>query len=235
MRRDGALQPIPPVDFGWFGGAGSLCGTVGDLSRWWLGLRAGRLLEPESLAAMTAPLRLSSGAATAVFGYGLGVRLGEYAGHRTLGHTGNGAGGTAALVEYPQDDLLVVVVANTAGEGTPHALEVQAAIVRELLGGGMDAQSSRAVPPELRATAPGYYVSPEGEYCVTAAGGSLLVATDGGPPEALLYQGDGWFRRRDDTAAEEGFLGGPGRPQWFAYRLHGFVMDLARRTADACP
>ena len=141
-----------------------------------------------------------------------------------------------SLVErYPQDDLLVVVVANTAGEGTPHALEVQAEIARALLGIEVDTHSSRGVPPELRAEAPGYYVSPEGELCVTAAGESLLVATDGGPPEALLYQGDGWFRRRGDVAAEEGFLGSPGRPQWFAYRLHGFVMDLARRTADVCP
>jgi CubicO group peptidase (beta-lactamase class C family) len=235
MRRDGVLRPIPPVDFGWFGGAGSLCGTVGDLSRWWLGLRAGRLLGPGPLAAMTAPLQLRSGGATAEFGYGLGVRLGEYGGHRTIGHTGNGAGGTAALVEYPQDDLLVVVVANTAGEGIPHALGIQAEIARALLGIELDAQSSQAVPPELRGTAPGYYVSPEGEFCVTAGDESLLVATDGGPPVELLYQGDGWFRRRGDTASEEGFLGSSGRPQWFAYRLHGFVMDLARRTADVCP
>ena len=47
------------------------------------------------------------------FGYGLGTRLGDTAGHRKLGHTGGGTSNKAVLARYPDDDVTIAVLLNT--------------------------------------------------------------------------------------------------------------------------
>lgn len=234
MVDEGKRRPVPPIPYAWFTGAGSICGTLGDLARWWMSLRAGRVLSDASLATMTSPITLRRNGASAEFGYGLGVRLGSYGGHRMIGHTGDGAGGTAVLVEYPDDSLLIAVATNTAGEGIPHAVAIEAEIARALLSLEYGKPVDRAVPPELIERAPGHYVSPYGSFCVSARDGSLFESDDGEEPFRLLHQGDGVFRRAESTGAELYFLGEP-RKQWFAYRFHGYTMDLAVRATDTCP
>lgn len=234
MIREDTPEPIPPIDFAWFGGAGSLCATAGDLVRWWRALRAGSLVGPDSLAQMTTPVTLERDALRAEFGYGLGLRLGEYGGHRMLGHTGNGAGGTAVLAEYPEERLVIAVITNTAGRGVPHALEIEAAMARAILAFEIGRPSQDPVPSAALAAAPGLYLSPEGAFCISADRDGLLLATDGGDPQTLLHQGSGRFQRGSDHTFEEFFLGWPNRIGWFGYRLHGFPMDLAVRTADDC-
>ncbi len=144
MSVNEAPEPIPAIDFGWFGGAGALCGTAGDLARWWLAVRSGQVISPASLQEWTTPVSLERNGAHAGFGYGLAVRLGQYGGHTKIGHTGDGAGGTSILAEYPDDRLLIVVATNTAGADVPYALEIEAAIARELLKiAGRDARDGR--------------------------------------------------------------------------------------------
>ncbi|MGH8249177.1 MAG: serine hydrolase domain-containing protein [Steroidobacteraceae bacterium] len=227
--------PIKAVPYEWFSGAGSIRGTTVDLARWWMALRSGKVIGEQSSVAITTPTRLASKGKTAEFGYGLGIRLGSLAGHRMIGHTGDAAGGTAVLAEYPDDDLLIVVATNTRGKGVPWAIGIQAEIARTLLGIEIGKPLDQPTPKALLADAPGFYVSPEGSFCVSARDDSLFVAYDDESPVRLLHQGNGVLMPVGHPAAEEYFLGGPGPTPWFAYRYHGFPMDLAVRTADACP
>jgi hypothetical protein len=193
------------------------------------------VLDAASIAEMMAPVPLLHGDDRASFGYGLGVRLGEYFGHRLVGHTGNGAGGTAVLAEYPDDSLVIVVATNTAGEGVPHAAEIGGAIARILLGVDTARAKTVLIPADVLRSARGWYRSPEGEFCITGVDASLFVAEDGGEPVALRHVGEGRFQRPDAVATEEYFPGWPDDFGWFAYRFHGFPMDLAVRVADRCP
>ena len=227
--------PIKAVPYEWFSGAGSIRGTTMDLARWWVALQRGQVVGERSLVEMTTPTRLARKGKTAEFGYGLGIRLGRLAGHRMVGHTGDAAGGTAVLVEYPDDNLLIVVATNTRGRNVPYAISIQTEIARALLGIEIGKPLDRATPKALLAGAPGFYVHAEGSFCVSASGGSLFAAQDNAKPVRLLHEGDGVFRPDGYPGAEEYFLGGPGRTMWFAYRHHGFPMDLATRTEDVCP
>lgn len=227
--------PIKAVPYEWFNGAGSIRGTTGDLARWWIALRGGKVVGERSAAEMTAPTRLASQGRTAQFGYGLGIRLGILAGHRMIGHTGDAAGGTAVLAEYPDDRLLIIVATNARGTGVPHAIEIQAEIALTLLEIEVAEPADKPTPVALLADAPGYYVSPEGSFCVSSRDGSLFVASGDKSPVKLLHQGDGVLMPVGNAAAEEYFLGGPGPTPWFAYHYLGFPMDLAMRAADACP
>ncbi|NOT33872.1 MAG: serine hydrolase [Candidatus Eisenbacteria bacterium] len=77
MNHDGRPVPVPAIPYAWFSGAGSTCGTLGDLAQWWMVLRGGRVLNAASLAALMTPVTLRAEGATAEFPYGLGIRLGR--------------------------------------------------------------------------------------------------------------------------------------------------------------
>lgn len=234
MFVDATVQPIPPIDNGWFGGAGSVCATTGDFARWWLAVRGGRLLAPAALQAWLTPVTLDRDGVQASFGYGLAVRLGVYGGHTVIGHTGDGAGGTAVLAEYPDDRLLIVVASNTAGSGVPYAIEIQAAIARDLLNMPEATRTTVEIAPEALTTVPGLYRSSEGAFCVQADGDLLLVSTDEQQSVELNHIGAGRFVRPGNTDIVEYFLGWPDHTEWFGYDWHGLPMDLATRTSDGC-
>lgn len=132
--RDGKAEPIPAIDVSWFGGAGSVCATASDLVRWEHALSAGRALSPASLAVMNARPIVRSGGSMLQVDYGLGRAFGVFCGRRKSGHTGSGAGITAMLARYPDDDLTIAVLINTAGPGVPDAPALEARIASELLG-----------------------------------------------------------------------------------------------------
>jgi len=235
MAAGGVTQPVPDIAFGWLGGGGSICGTTGDLARWWLAVRSGQVISPASLQEWMTPAVLERNGVRAEFGYGLGLRLGSYGGHTVMGHVGDGAGGTTVLAEYPDDRLLIVVASNTAGPGVPHMIEVQAAIARELLGIAVAPVHAAAVGPESLTTVPGLYRSPEGRFCVQTAGEELAVATDEQQAVTLTHLGDGRFSRRGADDSLEYFLGWPDRTEWFGYAWFGLPMDLAAKESDVCP
>jgi D-alanyl-D-alanine carboxypeptidase len=85
--------------------------TVGDLAKWDIALRAGRVVRPESLAVMWTPATLATGDEARVSGqpYGLGWILGDNRGHRVAAH--EGASGTL-LVHFIDDPLSVIVLTN---------------------------------------------------------------------------------------------------------------------------
>jgi CubicO group peptidase (beta-lactamase class C family) len=235
MSGGGATTIATTVDAGWLGGAAALCGAPGDLARWWLAVRSGRVISPASLQEWTMPVTLERNGVQAEFGYGLGVRLGAWRGHTVIGHTGEGAGGSAVLAEYPDDRLLIVVATNTAGRDVPHALEIQAAIAAELLALASPPPASVGIEPAALASVPGLYRSSEGSFCVEASADHLLVSTDEEQTVELSHQGAGRFLRPGDGDSVEYFLGWPDQSEWFAYVWFGLPMDLAAKEAETCP
>ena len=89
--------------------AGGLCSTVLDLVTWARTLFSGQMIRPDLLEAMTTPARLKDGSTT---GYGFGLSIDAFDGHRRISHGGGINGFTSSLAYYPDDDLTIVVLAN---------------------------------------------------------------------------------------------------------------------------
>lgn len=124
------------------GGAGALRSTALDLARWHQALFAGRIINRDSLALMTAPARLNSGAvavrkdAPITLGppnYGFGLELGKLDGERAVGHGGSVPGFTAYLVTFPSLSMTVSIMTN--GEPRGAGIEYFRSIERAALHG----------------------------------------------------------------------------------------------------
>lgn len=233
----GDAHLIADVDPRWWGGAGTVCGTAGDLMRWWLALRSGRILNASSLDQMFRPTRVRRNGIEATFGYGLGIRVGKYKGYRKVGHTGSGSGGTSVLAEYPDAALTILVITNTAGDGVRDARAIEADIASSLLGLDSELATDPPVPVGLIDAAPGLYRSPSAEMCVSVRGAELWRSVGNAAPDRLRHIGEGRFIAAGDAdgAGVEYFLGiGSKKAQWFAYDYYGFPEDLAVRIDDDC-
>ena len=92
--------------------AGAVVSTAADLAKWAQSLENESLLGHASLQAMLAPARLATGENAP---YGLGNELDTDHRHRLAGHQGGGIGFNAAFLNYPDDHLAVVVLANLRG------------------------------------------------------------------------------------------------------------------------
>ena len=108
--------------------AGSLGSSVVDLLTWQTALRSNRLLSPESYTRMTTPGTLTDGTPLT---YGYGLSINNLDGRLKIWHGGGINGFRTQLSYYPDDDLTVVVPANT-GAASPEVLE--STIARLVLG-----------------------------------------------------------------------------------------------------
>jgi CubicO group peptidase (beta-lactamase class C family) len=88
--------------------AGGLYSTTEDLLRWEQGLFGGKLLSPASLAKMTTPFKQD-------YAFGLGVSTAN--GHKVIEHDGGIQGFNTSLIYYPDEKLVVAVLANINGPG----------------------------------------------------------------------------------------------------------------------
>jgi CubicO group peptidase (beta-lactamase class C family) len=110
LDANGRLVNAPFVDNSYKWAGGGFLSTPEDLIRFGFGHIREPLLEPETVALLFTPQRLDSGEAT---GYGIGWSTGEdWSGRRTVGHTGGSAGGTTAFFAWPDQQMVVAVVAN---------------------------------------------------------------------------------------------------------------------------
>ena len=110
-----------PIDPSWAGAAGPIVANAADMLRFWAALMEGRLLKPETVAAMSATLYPMFDTGTF---YGLGVMVFDIAdGERRnlwIGHAG-GTPGAGAIVFYSPQDRAYVAVALT-GDGPAAAV-----------------------------------------------------------------------------------------------------------------
>jgi D-alanyl-D-alanine carboxypeptidase len=110
----GPPRPAPKEGRGWLYAAGELAMTPSDLARWDIGTIGQAVLKPASYHTMQTETVLTSGVGT---GYGLGVNVGMFQGHRRVSHGGEVSGFTAANDIYPDDRAAVVVCVNLDATG----------------------------------------------------------------------------------------------------------------------
>ena len=94
-------------------GAGGLCSSAGDLAAWNQALHGGRVLSPESYAAMITPRGASK-----AYGFGLQTTTTAW-GARAIYHLGGIIGFSAQNAWFPADSLSVTVLFNSIGNGFP--------------------------------------------------------------------------------------------------------------------
>jgi D-alanyl-D-alanine carboxypeptidase len=118
------------------GGAGALLSTTNDLATWEGALVSGKVLGQAALREMTQPARLKDGRPTSSI-YGLGLRLVDAQGHRRIGHEGEIFGFNSFVAAYPDQDLVVAVIANTNNDAVNVAAELADVAARSAARGGV--------------------------------------------------------------------------------------------------
>jgi CubicO group peptidase (beta-lactamase class C family) len=104
----------------WPYSAGSLCSTTGDLLTWIRALHGGKVLSPKSYTEMTTPSKLNDGTPLR-YGMGISVTV-DPRGLREIGHGGGIDGFVSYATYYPDAQLAVVVLINSAGPVSPQAI-----------------------------------------------------------------------------------------------------------------
>lgn len=172
--------------------AGSLCSTVGDLVAWANKLSSGGIVSPASYKEMTTPVKLPSGRP---MNYGYGLSANTVSGRRVVQHGGGINGFISSLVTFPDDSLVVAVLANTSP-----APSDQVAMSLALAALGLPAPTPPGPPKDIPLGAPerAAYV---GDYELTRPNGSkqgvkvveengqLMLRPDGMPAVRLMNQG----------------------------------------------
>jgi len=170
--------------------AGALVSTVDDLDRWARALAAGTLVRKDLLDRMTTSYHLKNGRPT---GYGYGLGLWSYAGHRVVEHNGGINGFTTALLTMPDDHLVVVVLSNNA-DHQPSPDDVSLRIAAIIIGRALEDRKAVPVAPPILDRYVGVYrtdetitrvVRREGDHLVTQRlpGGERTAALAASPTD----------------------------------------------------
>jgi len=122
VTREGPVRNVPYGDLTYKFASGGMMSTAEDLVRFGTALNAGRLLKAETLAAMYAPqtddlreFREGKPSDRKAEGQGLLWRVGrDPAGRRFVYHCGSVQGFQACLVNYPEKDLVVAILAHSS-------------------------------------------------------------------------------------------------------------------------
>lgn len=114
-------DPMRPVDYSCYAGAGVFQSTPSDLVRFGIAIAGGTLLKPATVQLLQSSQRLASGQDT---GWGLGWHMESVtldgAETQSVGHHGTSLGGTvASLVSIPDRSLVVAVMSNISYADTP--------------------------------------------------------------------------------------------------------------------
>jgi CubicO group peptidase (beta-lactamase class C family) len=120
----------PLIDISFTFAVGNIRSTLADLTRWWDALFKGQVVSAQSLHEMSTTARLANGQPTGGSwgSYGYGMELGTTAGHRWAGHGGATASFSSIARRYVDDDLQVVVFANSGRVATEMAERIERVI-----------------------------------------------------------------------------------------------------------
>ncbi|HEU4881982.1 MAG TPA: serine hydrolase domain-containing protein [Longimicrobium sp.] len=169
------IEPRGCVHPSWHTGAGGIRSTARDLLRWDQALAAGRILPPEQLAKFYHP-HVQTGRAGRAYAYGWD-RF-EVLGRPVIHHNGGTEGFIAEFMRFPDDSLLVIVLANYLPD---LAVNIPIRIVRAASAVVLGAPYE--VPPlpvqlaadELARFAGTYQAAPGFAVRVDTAGGKLVA------------------------------------------------------------
>lgn len=165
-------SPNGPVNAGYVDmtipfSAGALYSTTEDLLRWEQGLFGGKVLKAESLAKMTTPFKED---------YAFGLAVHSSNGHKVIEHGGGIEGFNTQLSYYPDDKLLVAVLANLNG---PFAGQIAANLAKVAHGEKVVLPAERkeiTVSPEILKQYVGTYeLAPTFSIVITLENGQLMT------------------------------------------------------------
>ena len=105
-------------------GAGGLYSTTGDLLKWEQGLFGSKVLQPDSLEKMTTPFKNN---------YAFGLSVETAGGHKRIFHTGGIDGFNTEMAYYPDNKLMVVVLANQNPAADDIAVKLAAVAYGEMV------------------------------------------------------------------------------------------------------
>jgi CubicO group peptidase (beta-lactamase class C family) len=183
------------LDHLWPFSAGSLCSNATDLVAWTRALHGGKVLKPESYREMTTPGTLNDGTKIR---YGLGIGLADIAGRRAIAHGGGIHGFLSEVEYYPDDDLVIVVLLNTAGPVAPRD------VARQIADAVLPAPKTRSqtFSGDLAAyagTYTGHGRGRDSKVRIAVENGALTFADLGAarPTEKLSFYGNDTFGFRD--------------------------------------
>ncbi|MDH3456812.1 MAG: beta-lactamase family protein [Gemmatimonadota bacterium] len=107
------IEEAPFVDNSYKWASGGFLSTPNDLVRFGLAHLGSDFLSPKTVKRLWTSQRTNDGVET---GYGIGWWVGRDAdGRRVVSHTGSSVGGRAILLIYPDDRVVVAVLANRSG------------------------------------------------------------------------------------------------------------------------
>jgi CubicO group peptidase (beta-lactamase class C family) len=110
-EKTGAVINAEYVDNSYKWAGGGFLSTAGDLAAFANALLEGRLLRPETLRLLWTSMKTADGKDT---DYGIGWTVDRDAkGRRRVRHSGGAMGGTANLVIYPGERLVVALLVNS--------------------------------------------------------------------------------------------------------------------------
>ena len=235
-RTSDGIEKTPYLHMSSWGGSGSVFATVTDLLRWSKALNDGAILEPASLQAFRSPTRLQGRESSVEVPYGMAQRIGLLQGHPKVGHTGTFVGGSAALADYPDDALEIVVLSNTYGGGAPHARALETTIAKWML--EISDPDIRALGVPISGTQrqmiEGSY-SQGDRYEAAIEGNELVVSSDGEEVERLVHLGDLLFRHPERPEVFQRFALDGARAGWWIYNESGNFVEVLRRIDSPSP
>lgn len=135
----GPPRVAPKEGRGWLFAAGELAMNSSDLARWDISVIKQSILKPSSYRTQQTTVLLADGRST---GYGLGVDVGSFEGHRLISHSGEVSGFSTQNMIFPDDKIAIVVFANL------FATDVQAVVgsrVADVLFSSTDAATEKAI------------------------------------------------------------------------------------------
>ena len=194
---DGRVFEAPTFELG-MSPAGSMYTTVTDMGRFMSALFAGgrgtkgQMLKPSSIGEMWTPQFAPPGQKT---GYGIGFGIGEFEGHRTVGHGGAIYGFATTLKAMP-DDKLGVVVVTTKDSANAVTNRIADLSLRAMLASRQgkptpQPEITAAVDPQLARRIDGRYVSgPRSVELIESAGKLSKLSSVGGEQVRLRSLGE---------------------------------------------
>jgi len=164
--------------------SGSLYSSTEDLLRWNEGLFGGRVLSPASLRKMTAPFKGD---------YACGLYVKRVSGHLMIEHDGNNIGFNSDMAYYPENRIVVIVLANLNGTVTSEMTRALAAVAHGETPPTPSVHREISLSKEVLARYAGTYQFPHYSLKMLPEGNHLLVEFDNGGTLAVFPDSDTKF------------------------------------------
>jgi len=165
--------------------AGGLYSTTEDLLHWEQGLFGGKLLSPSSLQKMTTPFKND---------YAFGLAVLDVNGHKMIEHGGGIEGFNTEVAYYPDEKLVVLVLANENGAAAGEIAAKLAAVVRgEKVILASERKEVVVSPAILKAYVGTYQLAPDFDIVMTLEDSQLMSQATGQPKFPLFAESETSF------------------------------------------